>query len=106
MIETEARQQGTVICRPLGELNGSTAFLFRRLVKALRPSELVIDLSRVTFVDAMGLEVLITTARTVHLEGSTVRVEKMNPRIRRRLELVGVDRLVTSVTSALPRTAP
>jgi anti-anti-sigma factor len=53
--------------------------------------DLVIDLSGVTFIDCTGLGALVTAHRQTQARGGSFRVAHVPPRVRRVLELTGVN---------------
>jgi anti-anti-sigma factor len=52
--------------------------------------EIVIDLSPVEFIDAVGMHAVVGSVRLAQAYGSTARVCNARPRVRRLMELVGV----------------
>jgi anti-sigma B factor antagonist len=90
--------QGHVTLRVAGEIDLSTASLFRdAALAALRRYGPVIclDLSGVGFMDSTGLEVLLATNRRATLEGGQLYLVGPSQRVARLLEVTGVDRLFT-----------
>jgi anti-sigma B factor antagonist len=77
---------------PVGEVDlGSAAALRGALVEAAGNSdEVVVDLSRVTFIDSMGLSVLIQAKQRQEVDGSSFTIVNPSDRIRYVLELAGV----------------
>jgi anti-sigma B factor antagonist len=102
MIETHLRQDEAVVCKPWGDLDWRTSVSLRHAVHdALRPGGYVlIDLSRVTYIDAVGLSAIVGTLRRARAVGAVVGVYNMQPRVRRRMELVGMASLVGSLPDA------
>jgi anti-anti-sigma factor len=98
----------TVICQPLGGLDLDAATQLRHLIAGiLRPRlNLVFDLSQVDHIDAVGASALMGAVRQVRAMGGRSRMRHVNPRIRWRLEIIGVDRFLThTVTSDEPEAA-
>lgn len=58
------------------------------------PLRIVVDLSSVTFMDSVGLSVLIAAHHTAAYEQGWLRIASAPPHVRRLLELTGVDRLI------------
>ncbi len=102
MIETRIRQDDTVVCKPRVDLDWRTSVSLRHAVHdALRPGvRVLIDLSRVSYIDAVGLSAIAATLRRARAVGALVRVYNIQPPVRRRMELVGVGGFVTSLTGA------
>jgi anti-sigma B factor antagonist len=66
--------------------------LREQLLRLLRPgsSRLVIDLSKVSFCDASGLAVLVSTGRRARLLGGFLRLAAVSPQVGRVLHLAGL----------------
>jgi anti-anti-sigma factor len=56
---------------------------------------IVIDLSRVDFIDAVGMSALVGSVRRVRAVGGEAQICNATPQVRQRMELVGVYRLLT-----------
>ena len=86
---------GITIAALTGELDIASAPALReQLLSLLRPSSnrLVIDLSKVSFCDASGLAVLVSTARRARLLGGFVRLAAVSPPAGRVLHITGLHR--------------
>jgi anti-anti-sigma factor len=86
---------GITIAELTGELDIASAPTLReQLLSLLRPgsSRLVIDLSKVSFADASGLAVLVSTARRARLLGGFVRLAAVSPQSGQVLHITGLDR--------------
>jgi anti-anti-sigma factor len=86
---------GITIAELTGELDIASAPALReQLLNLLRPgaSRLVIDLSKVSFADASGLAVLVSTARRAMLLGGFVRLAAVSPPTGQVLRITGLDR--------------
>lgn len=96
MIETQAGPNASVRLMPFGDLDWLGAMSLRHVVQdALRPRlQLVIDLSRVGSIDAVGVSALVSSVRRVRAVGGEVQIASPVPRVTRRLELAGVYRLL------------
>lgn len=96
MIETQAGPNASVHLRPFGNLDWIGAMSLRHVVQdALRPGvQLVIDLSRVRSIDAVGVSALVGSVRRVRAVGGEVQISNPVPGVTRRLELAGVYRLL------------
>ena len=78
MIETHIRQDETVACKPSGDLDWRTSVSFRHAVHdALRPgAHVLIDLSQVSLIDAVGLSAIVGTLRRARAVGALLRVQQ------------------------------
>lgn len=86
---------GITIAELTGELDIASAPTLReQLLSLLRPgtSRLVIDLSKVSFCDASGLAVLVSTARRARLLGGFLRLAAVSPQTGRVLHITGLQR--------------
>jgi len=86
---------GITIAELAGELGLARAPALRgQLLRVLRPgsSQLVIDLSRVSFCDASGLAVLVSTARRARPLGGFLRLAAVSPQVSRVLNITGLHR--------------
>jgi anti-sigma B factor antagonist len=86
---------GITIAELTGELDIASAPALReQLLSLLRPgaSRLVIDLSKVSFCDASGLAVLVSTARRARLLGGFLRLAAVSPPTGRVLHITGLHR--------------
>jgi anti-sigma B factor antagonist len=86
---------GITIAELTGELDVASAPALRdQLLSLLRPgsSQLVVDLSRVSFCDASGLAVLVSTGRRARLLGGFLRLAAVSPQAGRVLNITGLHR--------------
>ena len=96
MTEANVCGNSSLVCKPLGNLDWAAAMSLRQVVrKSLQPGfELVIDLSRVGSIDAVGMQTLVCCLRLARAFGCTARICNVRPPVRRLMDLVGVDRLL------------
>jgi len=102
-----------VVLRVAGEVDiVTTATLRAELAEliAQHHTDLVIDLTNVTFIDSTGLGVLVGALRSVSAEGGRVELVTANPQVLKALRLTALSRIFTihpDVTTALadPATA-
>jgi anti-anti-sigma factor len=96
MIEIVTLNESSIVCRPLGDLDFRSSISLRHVVgDILRPGlHLVVDMSRVAAIDAVGLSALVGTARRVRAIEGTMVIRNVCPRIHWLLDLVGLDRLL------------
>ena len=64
-----------------GVLNAETAFRFRDVVRELEPADLILDMSRVRYVDSSGLGVLIGLYVTYERNARRLLLAGLNDRI-------------------------
>lgn len=89
-IEVEEKE-GYNIVAPVGELDIYTVPLFRKVINKLendRKHDLILDLSRLTFIDSSGLGSLIEVWQRAQTSGATVAYVVSNPRILKVFKLV------------------
>ncbi|MBO0731347.1 MAG: STAS domain-containing protein [Acidimicrobiaceae bacterium] len=95
MISTDRDAVGRVICRPAGELDLYTVPRFRQALAGVDwGSQVVIDMSGVSFIDSAGVGALVGGVRRIRDRGGDVAVACPRPGLRRLLHTIGVDRLV------------
>lgn len=86
---------GITIAELTGELDIASAPALReQLLSLLQPgsSSLVVDMSKVSFTDASGLAVLVSTARHARLLGGCLRLAAVSPPTAQVLRITGLDR--------------
>src|ERR1700735_4479917 len=95
-LDLSARSEGGITIAELaGELDIANAPALReQLLSFLRPGSrrLVIDLSKVSFCDATGLAVLVSTARRAGPLGGFLRLAAVSPQVAQVLEITGLHR--------------
>jgi anti-anti-sigma factor len=87
--------EGITVAELVGELDiASVPALREELLSLLRPgsSRLVIDLSKVSFCDASGLAVLVSTGRRARLLDGFLRLAAVSPQVERVLQMTGLQR--------------
>ena len=94
-------EQDYVIVTAMGEIDISTVSRMRECLFDLAASghPLVANLDQVSFIDSVGLAMLVGTANRAAAHGSSLQVACAPPKIRQLLRLTGLDRRI-----ALPRT--
>ena len=98
-VQVEESLEHTV-CRPVGELDLSTAGRFREvLAEVTHVSRLVIDLTCVPFMDSAGLGALIGGVRRTRGNDGDVAVVCVRPALCQLLRTTGFDRIVNVVPS-------
>jgi anti-anti-sigma factor len=61
---------------------------------ALRPADLVVDLTACAYVDAAGIGVLLDVHRRVWSDGGRLTLRGLSPKVARTLQLARVDRVL------------
>lgn len=90
------RGLGYTVCRPIGDLDAFTACQFREvLTEVPGDGSLLLDMSRVPFMDSAGLGALIGGIRRTRELGGDVAVSCNQPNLIRLLRTTGFDRVVT-----------
>jgi anti-sigma B factor antagonist len=93
---TVRSERGVVIAELTGDIDMSTVAGLRERLFGLADSgqPLIIDLSRITFIDSAGLGALVATARRADVHGGSLHAVCSRPQTRRLLWLTGVDRRI------------
>jgi anti-anti-sigma factor len=101
VIETELLADFSIVCRPSGSLDWIAAMSLRHIIgDSLRPGvKVVIDLSRVDFIDAVGISAIVGSVRRVRAVGGQAEICSASGEVRRRMELAGVYRLCKALLS-------
>ena len=96
MIETQLLPDSSIVCRPSGRLDWITAVSLRHVIgDSLGPGvKIVIDLSRVDFIDAVGLSAIVGSVRRVRRAGGGAQICGASGQVQRSMELAGVYRFV------------
>lgn len=110
----EERHDGIPVLRLAGEVDLAAAPAVRDRLSALAqglvgraqegPAAVVLDLGQVTFIDSTGLSMLVAAHGRFSETGAELRVASLPARVRRVLELTGLDGLLSTyedVPSAL-----
>ena len=89
-------QQGIAIVTAAGEIDISTVTRLRERLFEIAASgrPLVVDLDQVSFIDSVGLTVLVGTANRAAVHGGSLQVACAPPKIRQLLRLTGLDRRI------------
>jgi anti-anti-sigma factor len=90
-------ERGYLVAVVSSGLDGTRATALReQLLRMLRPacSRLVLDLSLVSHIDAVGLAVLVGTERRARLLGGSLRLAAVQPAVAMAVRAAGLDRLL------------
>ena len=91
------RSDRSTVLKLAGELDVATAPALDRalsLAFAADPSSMVVDLSRLSFLDSTGIRVLVTAAKQAETDGCSIVFMAPTEQVLRVLRLTGVDRLI------------
>jgi anti-sigma B factor antagonist len=96
LLITVRRERGYVIVAVTGEIDISTVTgLWERLSELAESGQpLIVDLTRITFIDSAGLGALVGAARRAADKGGSLRAVCARPQTRKLLWLTGVDRRI------------
>jgi anti-sigma B factor antagonist len=97
VLKVRAEQRATErVFHVSGELDRASAkALDDELRSAIAgPSPVVLDLSEVTFIDSIGLQVLVLTAKQAALNGTSLKIVRATERARKLFELTGLNRVL------------
>jgi anti-sigma B factor antagonist len=89
-------ESDTLVLRVVGELDVSTAPALRACALDrinAGTTDMVIDLSEMSFIDSMGLSVLLAIRKRVEGRGGSVRLRGPSPQARMVLEITTVDQI-------------
>lgn len=100
-VKTESKN-GTMICRIEGEIDISCSpdmkKVFDKLISQKTP-KIVVELSRVTYVDSSGLATLVGILKNMRLYGGKMRLAGMSPKIKSLFEITKLDKLFEIMAS-------
>ena len=92
-----AREEGNLTAALIGELDHHAAADLRQkidaAVLACRPRRLVVDLSRLTFMDSSGIGLIMGRYRLMQSVDGDLRLQGASPRMERMIRLAGLDKL-------------
>ncbi|MFB4262096.1 STAS domain-containing protein [Nonomuraea sp. GTA35] len=98
---TTSRRDGTLTVSVAGELDIATTEQFRSHLLALlqeagrsrrTDTELVIEVSRLSFIDAAGLGILVSVQNQAVNQHTRLHIKGVPPNMRRLLRITGLDR--------------
>ena len=91
------RESGNLTAALIGELDHHAAADLRQkidaAVLACRPRRLVVDLSRLTFMDSSGIGLIMGRYRLMQSVDGDLRLQGASPRMERMIRLAGLDKL-------------
>jgi anti-anti-sigma factor len=96
-VDEELSHEGTVVLAVSGDVDLHVAGELKgRLAETVEDggSMVVLDLSRVTFVDSMGLGVMLGGMKRLRAQGGELHLVVAGPELRRILEITRLDRLL------------
>ncbi|PWS46132.1 anti-sigma factor antagonist [Streptomyces sp. FT05W] len=99
VVTADHSPSGAVVLRLTGVLDHLTAARFRRTVEEIplrAESPLVLDMSRLSFCDSVGLTELLLAHRRARTASTSVLLVGVSRELGHLLELTGVDRVLTA----------
>ena len=85
-----------------GEIDHHSASLIRISIDDAiihkRPQTLILDFSKVSFMDSSGIGVILGRYRTIRDRGGSMYVTHMNPHIARIFHMSGMDRVIMQIS--------
>ena len=91
------REDGQITAHLIGELDHHTAAPVRQQIDAAalagRCNRLILDLSRLSFMDSSGVGLIMGRYRMITAAGGTLRVENAPPRVEQMMQMAGLNRL-------------
>jgi anti-sigma B factor antagonist len=96
VIGTKLRTDSSIVCGPSGSLDWLAAVSLRHVIQdSLRAGvDVVIDLSQVEFIDAVGISGVVGSVRRVRAVGGQAEICGASLEVRRRMQLAGVYRFL------------
>jgi anti-sigma B factor antagonist len=98
LMVTERRIGGVAVLEVEGEIDVATAPQFGDRLRALESdgtATVVVDLSKVSFLDSTALGVLVASFKRLREGGGTLRIVATEPRILRVFEITDLDRVLS-----------
>jgi anti-anti-sigma factor len=92
LVETHVGADSSIVCRPSGGLDWIGAVSLRHAIHdSLRPGvDIIIDLSRVDFIDAVGMSALVGSVRRIRAVGGEAQICNATSQVRQRIEQLGL----------------
>ena len=91
------RDGGRLTAHLIGELDHHAAAPIRQQIDAAalscRCNHLILDLSRLTFMDSSGIGLIMGRYRLMSGQNGTLRVENATPQVEKMMKLAGLNRL-------------
>jgi len=106
--QLEPQQHGdTIVVRLGGEFDLAAEEYFDRVVERLaaEAKTVVVDLSKLSFIDSSGLRALLRAWKRSQLDGASLAIVPGNGQVRHTMELTGADEMLPIVAEA-PLGAP
>jgi anti-sigma B factor antagonist len=91
---SEPKHRGPSLVAPEGELDAHTYEAFRDELLAVRSGDVVVDLSRVTFVDSMTLGAIVQASKRATERGDRLTVVVPDSHIRKVIEVTGLGKML------------
>ncbi|MGW6536477.1 STAS domain-containing protein [Streptomyces sp. NPDC055051] len=92
---TSTTPDGIHIAHLSGEIDHVTAAAFRESLEVPGPApRIVADLSRISFMDSSGINIIISTHRDLTRAGGWLRLAAPSPAVQRTITIVGLEAVV------------
>ncbi len=98
MAVNSERQNGTLIARVDGRVDGSNAREFQTALESSIDSGdriVVLDLEQLSYISSAGLRVILMVAKTLQRQGAKFAVCSLSTSIREVFEISGFDRIIS-----------
>ncbi|MFH1189362.1 MAG: STAS domain-containing protein [Candidatus Omnitrophota bacterium] len=95
LIQIESKD-GLTICRIEGDININNAPELKKAFTGLigsKPSKLIVNFSKVIYIDSSGLGVLVDLLKHVKLYGGRLKVTNLSSKIKSMFEIIKFDRI-------------
>ena len=97
MAVNSARENGTLIARTDGRIDGANAREFQvALEDAIDPSDrtVILDMEKLSYISSAGLRVILMTAKTLQKQNAKFAICSLSPAIREVFQISGFDRII------------
>ncbi len=97
MAVNSARENGTLIARTDGRIDGANAREFQvALEDAIDPSDrtVILDMENLSYISSAGLRVILMTAKTLQKQNAKFAICSLSPAIREVFQISGFDRII------------
>ena len=97
MAVSSDRQDGTLIARTDGRIDGANAREFQvALENAIDPSDLnvILDMENLSYISSAGLRVILMTAKTLQKQNAKFAICSLSPAIQEVFQISGFDRII------------
>jgi anti-sigma B factor antagonist len=92
--ESQSSAGAATVVAPEGELDVATYEGFRDELLAVASGDVVVDLSKVTFIDSMTLGAIVQASKRASSRGNRLTVVASDPHTRKVIEVTGLARIL------------